>query len=85
MHSRGHITWNVYVLQQKMKHHGDICARVYKVVYVHATKAYRVVEVQIHSFLKSALDWGDRSAISHILNYKKNRARYDQKCKLVFM
>jgi len=67
-----------------MKHHGDIFARVYKVVYVYAMKAYRVVEVQIHSFLTSALDWGDRSAISPILN-KKNRARYDQKCILIFM
>jgi hypothetical protein len=85
MHSRGHTTLNVYALQQNMKYHGDICARVYKVVSVRAMKAYRVVEVRSHSFLTSALDWGDRSALSPTLNYKKNRARYDQKCLLVFM
>ena len=61
-----------------MKHHVDIRARVYTVVNVHAMKAYRVVEVQIHSFLTSALDWRDRSAISPIFNSKKNRARNDQ-------
>jgi hypothetical protein len=85
MHSREHTTLNVYALHQNMKHHGDICARVCKVVYVHAMKAYRVVEVQIHSLLTSALDWGDRSAISPILSYKKNRARFNKKCILVCM
>ena len=46
-----------------MKHHDDICARVYKVVYVHAMRAYGVVEVWLQSFLTSALNWSDRSAL----------------------
>jgi len=48
MHSREHTTLNVYALQHNMKHYGDIWVRVYKVAYVHAMTAYRVVEVQIH-------------------------------------
>jgi hypothetical protein len=46
MHSTEHTTLNVYALQH-MKLHGDICARVYEVVYTHAMKAYKVVEVRI--------------------------------------
>jgi hypothetical protein len=46
MHSKEHKTLNVYALQHYMKLHGDICVRVYEVVYMHAMKAYEV-EVQI--------------------------------------